>query len=284
MVRVISIHSANHPLFLITDVEQRAVLNYASLKGNSNKYYIIEFHQGGGDYPFRIYTEYGRIGRNPRKEGRFFNSRLSAKEEFNHILSSKRAKGYEHILIDDDHFFIPTVTQFQIKTSSMYSLKGNEKMVGIIEEKQQEETRTSYSPLEPLGKLSDTQIARGFQILDKIEEKLHSGSNDFDNLSNQFYSIIPTFFGNKVDYHQFIINNFSKLVEKRNLLEGLNLATEAENSFEYTYTSTQRHHNTLHYRTKEYKRLIDNAHDTKHHHLDDHQELLQTMIHRYFNE
>lgn len=65
MARAIRINSPESPNFNCARVLERKVLNYASLGENSNKFYIIELQEGTGDYPYRIYTEYGRMGKNP---------------------------------------------------------------------------------------------------------------------------------------------------------------------------------------------------------------------------
>ena len=50
----------------------------------------------------------------------------------------------------------------------------------------------------PLGKLSQSQIDRGFQILKKIEIKINGRSKEgpsLENLSSQYYTHIPHDFG-----------------------------------------------------------------------------------------
>ena len=50
----------------------------------------------------------------------------------------------------------------------------------------------------PLGKLSKTQIARGFEVLEEIEEELKKAkpSNPkLQELSSKFYTVIPHDFG-----------------------------------------------------------------------------------------
>lgn len=50
----------------------------------------------------------------------------------------------------------------------------------------------------PLGKLSKTQIVKGFTVLEKIESVLNNESRgDLTELSSQFYTIIPHAFGRR---------------------------------------------------------------------------------------
>ena len=50
----------------------------------------------------------------------------------------------------------------------------------------------------PLGKLSKTQIAKGFEVLEEIETALKAktkNKNKIDELSSKFYTVIPQDFG-----------------------------------------------------------------------------------------
>lgn len=50
----------------------------------------------------------------------------------------------------------------------------------------------------PLGKLSKTQIAKGFECLEDIENELNKAkpnSTTINNLSSKFYTVIPQDFG-----------------------------------------------------------------------------------------
>ncbi|PLS19175.1 polymerase [Bacillus sp. M6-12] len=294
MAKAISISAVSSPSFLITNVEQRAVLNYASLGENSNKFYIIEFQEGTGAYPFRIYTEYGRMGKAPRQEGRYFSSRWSAREEFEKIISSKRGKGYEHIEVDDGFSFAPSVTKVQTKTRKTDLSKVNDKVLKLIGKLYQEATSYLISSIDtPLGKLSATQVARGLHVLNEIEEKLNKGYRDFDYLSNQFYSIIPVSFGNKVDYRKFLIDDYFKLNEKKDLLGVMSSVVQAQDTLEKTledkYKSLNIQLKALSSRTKEYKRLVDyvtKSQSRSHHFNIDVQEIYQVedMVgHKNFN-
>ncbi len=191
------------PSFSVRQMEQRVVLNYVSIPGNSNKFYIMEFHEGSGEYSFCIYTEYGRLGRMPRKQKRFFQTRLHAKKEFDRILSSKRKKGYEMIVIDEEWeelSLIPLRARYQSN---------------VIHSNAQSPSISNHTPL---GNLSEIQLHRGMQILTEIEEILHQGTHDVIRLSNQFYSVIPVVFGNQID-KSFLLDNSEKVKEKKEQLK-----------------------------------------------------------------
>ena len=94
MTKAFSLHMKDSPSFLVNQVEQRVILHYFRIQANSNKFYIMEFQLGVGEYSYRIYSEYGRVGSPPRKHERCFLTRLEARNEFDRILSAKRKKGY----------------------------------------------------------------------------------------------------------------------------------------------------------------------------------------------
>jgi poly [ADP-ribose] polymerase len=191
------------PSFSVKQVEQRVVLNYVSIPGNSNKYYIMEFLEGSGEYSYCIYTEYGRLGRAPRRQERYFKTRFEAKWEFERILSSKRKKGYEVIIIDEEWGEFPLIP---FKTP--YQGNSNHPISEF----------PFISTHTVLGKLSEIQLNRGIQILTEMEEKLHNGTNEDIRLSNQFYSVIPVVFGNQIQ-REHLLDSLEKVQEKKECLK-----------------------------------------------------------------
>jgi predicted DNA-binding WGR domain protein len=203
MTKVFSLDVKDLPSFSVKQVEQRVVLHYVRIQTNSNKFYIMEFQEGVGDYSYRIYIEYGRMGRSPRRHERFFRSRSKAKEEFDKTLNSKRKKGYELILIEEewDQFsHIPMGGSIQNRTINPYPQS------------------PSLSIHTPLGKLSEMQLHRGIHILTEIEQNIHHGTDDVMDLSNQFYSVIPIAFGSQID-KSFSIDTFEKVQERKEWLD-----------------------------------------------------------------
>jgi poly [ADP-ribose] polymerase len=71
----------------------------------------------------------------------------------------------------------------------------------------------------PLGKLSKTQIAKGFEVLEEIEDVLKSNaankSTKINDLSSKFYTVIPQDFGRTVPP---AINNEELLQKKYDML------------------------------------------------------------------
>lgn len=186
--------------FLVTQVEQCATLHYFRIQSNSHKFYIMEFQLGVGEYSYRIYTKYGRIGSPPRKHARCFLTRLEARHEFDRILSAKRNKGYELIFIEEDW---------------------NEWTLEPLEATSQNKTKSaSHSFQTPLGKLSEIQLHKGIHILTEIEMKILNGTDDVLDLTNQFYSVIPVFFENQIN-KSHLLDTLEKVQAKKDWLHGM---------------------------------------------------------------
>lgn len=198
MTKPFSHDAKDSPSFLVKQVEQRVVLHYVRIQTNSNKFYILEFQEGVGDCSYRIYVEYGRMGSPPRRHERWFQSRFEAKKEFDRILTSKRKKGYELILIEEESDNNPPIP---LEHSNSY-------------ESQPYPQSPTLSIYTPFGKLSEIQIHRGLHILTEIEQHIHQGQHDVMALSNQFYSVIPIAFGSHIDKSSSL-DTMEKVMKKK---------------------------------------------------------------------
>lgn len=236
MSKVISIYARTSPVFSVHEVIERVVLNFVSIRHNSNKFYMIELQKATpkSDYPFRIYTEYGRIGKYPRKEGRYYHDQGAATDEFVHIVSAKRSKGYIEIEEADQVNPSPITFTFPNKLPKTDSNHTNQKFYRPMERFYPATKRSqAFSVSTPLGYVSAKQVEKGLEILQQIEEKLVGETDgDFEDLSNQFYSIIPISLGNKVDYYKYLINDYSKVNEKKAWLKSMNTNLPSRGTFE----------------------------------------------------
>ncbi|MEM9070652.1 MAG: WGR domain-containing protein [Myxococcota bacterium] len=89
------------------EILKKAVLQVTDIKTNRNKYYAIELHQakGASDYPFRVYTHYGRtddLDTNPNagtRESRYHGSQGDAEANYDSIFKQKtsKRKGYKEV-------------------------------------------------------------------------------------------------------------------------------------------------------------------------------------------
>lgn len=236
MSKAISIYAGTSPVFSVHEIISRVVLNFVSLQHNSNKFYIIELQKATAesDYPYRIYTEFGRIGKPPRKEGRYYHYQGVASDDFYHIISSKRSKGYieieEAVRIPPS----PTTYTFSYKSPKIDSDYTNQKLFRAMRKQHQITTRPqALSISTQIGYVSAKQIDKGLEILHQIEEKLaREPDGNFEYLSNHFYAVIPISLGNRVDYHKYLINNRSKINEKKAWLRSLNIDFPSQRGFD----------------------------------------------------
>jgi poly [ADP-ribose] polymerase len=262
--------------FTSTKVLQKDVLNYASLGENSNKYFIMELQEGTGQYPFRIYAENGRMGGTPQKRDRFYNSLYEAESEYRKLKSEKNGKGYVEIKVDDTSASAPTTVTVKQKTKKQDLSQINDKVLRLIGKLYQDATSYLVQAIQtPLGKLSASQVAKGLEILARIEDLLDNGisNHQLDRLTNEFYSVIPVTFGARVDYQKFLINNYNKLNQQKDLLGVMSSVVQVQDSLEKTLEDKYKALNiklkALSERTKEYKSIKEMVVGThsRHHHF-----------------
>lgn len=79
------------------DVIDRASLNFFEPKDNSNKFYIAEVHQSLSGLGFRLYVNYGRVGRAGVENAQKFTTLGETQKEFTKKVTSKVKKGYTQV-------------------------------------------------------------------------------------------------------------------------------------------------------------------------------------------
>ena len=210
MAQAIKLNSGDAPSFIVTQTLEKNLLNYANIEGNSNKYYQIELQKGSGKYPYRIYTEYGRVGRTKVQEGRYYHSRLEAENDFYKIRDQKENKGYVVLtMAEDDTTKIKSKLDLSVINNKVLQLIGKfyHEAMGFV----------TTSVKTPLGQISASQIMKGIDILNQIEDLLGRSSNhEYQYLSDQFYSYIPVIF--EGDRSKMIIDSYKKVLDKREML------------------------------------------------------------------
>ena len=79
----------SYPADGFTDTQKHSILMCNTVDGNANKFYVIELQTDGSK--FRLYTEYGRIGKpNPARELREDLCHSDAEQEYERILKAKK--------------------------------------------------------------------------------------------------------------------------------------------------------------------------------------------------
>ena len=281
--------------FTIINTFRKDVLNFASVGANSNKFYMIELQEGTGDFSHCIHTQYGRMGKTARNEYRYYNSRFQATSEYDKIVRSKESKGYRKVEVDDGNGRSAQISvPGKAKPKDLSSI--SDKVLRLIGKLYTQATNYLISTIDtPLGKLSTNQVKKGVEVLEKIEVMLDQGAKGYslEQLTDEFYSIIPFSFGSKVDYQKFLIDSYDKLNEKKDLLGVMSSVVQVQDSLEKTLDDKYKALNiklkSLSTRTKEYKRIVEKikgTHSSHHNFSVDISEIYQVedMVgHKSFN-
>lgn len=143
-------------------------LNQTNVKGNNNKYYIIQVLQGHGQY--HSWNRWGRVGESGATKFESFSNPEQAIKAFQSKFREKTGNAWETAFTD----FKPRSGKYIIV-----------------------ETEDAAGGSAPMGKLTAAQIAKGQAVLDKIEAALKKKGADLDDLSSQYFSLIPHDFGRK---------------------------------------------------------------------------------------
>jgi len=216
------------------EVIDQVVLNLTNIGGNNNKFYSMELQKSNGDY--RIFTHYGRVGDTGVKEGRYFlksnteqkkgktleeSIRGTAEKEFNRLLKSKQKKGYLKVDMASAEVGSSKAQIKQRHNSVKKSVDLDERIQVLVEQIYEEASKTLSSTIRtPLGALSLLQIDKGNEKLEQIRKAIHY--NDYrlmNNLSSEYYSLIPQRFSHRIDPSEAIINSNDKADRQEELLQ-----------------------------------------------------------------
>ncbi|CAK8994073.1 unnamed protein product [Durusdinium trenchii] len=143
-------------------------LNQTNVKGNNNKYYIIQVLEGGGSY--HAWNRWGRVGESGATKFTSFGSPDQAIKAFKSKFREKTCNAWE-----DADDFKPRKGKYIIVETEDAAGGGSA----------------------PMGKLTAAQIAKGQAVLDKIAAAMKKKGADLDDLSSQYFSLIPHDFGRK---------------------------------------------------------------------------------------
>lgn len=272
------------------NILKKSTLNFLDAVNNSNKFYTIELHELNGKY--RIFTDYGRLGKTSKKEIRETDSLSVAEREFNSILKSKTRKGYKEIelaqsltgsqkaqeLIDaneikaekDDIVESKLHPAIQSFVKQIFDEAGN-KLSYLV--------KGSFSAdgASPLGKLSSNQINKGRSILlsiaDIINSKQKVETKDVIEFTNQYFANIPKVFGHKISADDVAIKTLEQISEEMDILKFYEDALRMggvlfdKNNIDKQYESLKSDIGILDPNSDKYKELVQYVKDSesKHH-------------------
>lgn len=227
-----------------------AKLNQTNIGQNNNKYYFIQLLKAGSNY--YVWNRWGRVGERGQNALKPFNGSLpGAIKEFEKKFKEKSANAWaaranfvpktgKYTLLeidydDDDEEEINSALASVSKATGgpakpakvrPCSLpKATQDLIKVIFDNDMfKETLTSYKidvKKMPLGKISKAGLAKGFEVLEEIEEELKKpkpSNATLSTLSSRFYTLIPHEFGRAVPP---AISDKEHLQNKMDLLEVL---------------------------------------------------------------
>lgn len=195
-------------------------LNQTNIGKNNNKFYIIQLLQDGNR--FACWNRWGRVGETGQSKLNYFKLLEDAKKDFEKKFQDKTKNSwaerdrfvahpgkYTLIEVQAEEETQEAVTKVdggpahtvlqRVKPCSLDA--ATQQLITNIFSKDMFNNSMKLMNLDvkkmPLGKLSKQQIARGFEVLEALEEVLTSSpsSPSLEKLSSQFYTVIPHNFG-----------------------------------------------------------------------------------------
>jgi poly [ADP-ribose] polymerase len=202
-----------------------AVLSRTDLTANNNKFYVLEIHEAAGQY--RLFTNYGRVGADGIKEGRYADQLDDIMAEYDRIIREKTSprKGYvpveiEKATVGSDALRTTTEQAFHEKRG-VKPTQFHPDVAAFIENIYDESKSELVRRIEtPLGSLSKGQIERGADALRSLRFAIVRDHPDMIlSLTNQYYSLIPHRLGRKADVNDLAINTIEKADSEEELLQ-----------------------------------------------------------------
>lgn len=218
--------------------------NQTNITKNSNKFYHAEI-QVAPDGRARIYTVYGRVGAAGSKEYRYYPSESSCLSDYEGLIRKKRDRKKDpYREVDLAITSIGSEGAQQIK-KPMTGVTGTADKTVVSSSLHPEIQRLvsgwfgvtgKYITMTlkcPLGQLTKEQIDKGRVVLDDCKTRINSsgktGNDVYDNLTSQFYSLIPHVLPHRIDPISLRLNSLDKIMAKHDMLDTFLDAKNVEN-------------------------------------------------------
>jgi poly [ADP-ribose] polymerase 2/3/4 len=233
------------------------MLNQTNIGANNNKFYVIQLLEKGGKY--YAWTRWGRVGEDGQnaligpsdfgKALKAFQSKFKDKTknawedrasfkpaagrysliEVDRSADSSKAEEIEEKLkgIDAD------AAKIQAKTSKKYAPcklpTETQKFLDLIFDEDMFKGAMASFDIDvkkmPLGQLSKTQVDKGFEVLEELEEAIEAKkSKKIEEVTSRFYTVIPHAFGRRVPPVIDTLELLTKKYEMLNVLGDIEIA------------------------------------------------------------
>lgn len=222
-----------------------ATLNQTNVGNNNNKFYIIQVLENDSGGNFLVYTRWGRVGsKGGTKISGPYTSAYDATSEFASKFYEKTWNFWSnrkdfvchpkhYTWLEMDYTENGRDSSVQGPSNSVPESQPREtkldapiaKFISLICDinmMRQQMMEIGYNANKlPLGKLSKTTILKGYDVLKNIADVIgQSNRRLLEDLSSQFYTIIPHDFGFK-KMREFVIDTPQKLKRKIEMVEAL---------------------------------------------------------------
>eukprot|EP00581_Thalassiosira_minuscula_P008897 CAMPEP_0183707052 /NCGR_PEP_ID=MMETSP0737-20130205/3729_1 /TAXON_ID=385413 /ORGANISM="Thalassiosira miniscula, Strain CCMP1093" /LENGTH=859 /DNA_ID=CAMNT_0025934623 /DNA_START=219 /DNA_END=2799 /DNA_ORIENTATION=+ len=223
--------------------DYNVMLNQTNLGANNNKFYKIQLIQCGSSY--HLFSKWGRVGEDGKtqEQGPFADIE-KAQKEFAKKFKAKSSNSWESYQEDKNSFVskkgkytVVEMEQDDEAASAMAAASASNKpiakseldpdtkdLVDLIFDEDMFKSAMTDLNLDPkklpLGALSQTQIAKGFAVLERLEDAINNNASDesLGDITSEFYTLIPHAFGRT---RGPVIDNVQKVQEKYDLLNTL---------------------------------------------------------------
>ncbi|KAI3384344.1 hypothetical protein SNEBB_001587 [Seison nebaliae] len=216
------------------------MLNQTNINNNNNKFYIIQLLTDGSSY--YMWNRWGRIGENGQKTSKTFGDKKKAITAFEKKFLDKTKNYWEsrkefepvagkYTLIEIQSKEVPSETRQVLDVAPVTTVTFESSKLLLITQRLIELIFSSNMFTEslkqmninvkkmPLGNLSKSQLAKGYVVLEKLENAMETTSvSKLAEISSEFYTLIPHAFGRT---RPPTINTKEMLQDKYNMLNVL---------------------------------------------------------------
>ncbi|KAK5872381.1 hypothetical protein PBY51_013092 [Eleginops maclovinus] len=236
------------------------MLNQTNIGHNNNKFYVIQVIKRNRKY--YTWNRWGRVGENGQSKLNRFDTPEKAAKDFEKKFKDKTKNNWsdrsnfvshpgKYTLIEvdgeqDAEVKVDTVDGKNVKVKQNVEActldNPTQKLIELIFSNDMFKEAMECMNLDvkkmPLGKLSKSQIAKGFEVLEEIEAAINQKSRNtrLEELSSKFFTTIPHNFGRNIPP---TINDKEVVNQKKEMLMVLadieiaqNLKSETEKSHE----------------------------------------------------
>lgn len=218
-------------------VLDEVTLNWTDLTGKktgatalgSNKFYRAQLTAEGSG--FKVVFTYGRVGQAGQTQTVKTTTLEDAQDQLKKKIESKIAKGYTKVDLRSGVQSAPAAKKV-VHTSSGKFHPQLEDLLGLIYGSTGRAVASGLSASAgatddaPLGNLSDSQLDKGADILEEIEEVLKKGKPkkaDLVDLTNDYLSAIPRQIdharkGKALDLDLILVNSKERIIEQRSFI------------------------------------------------------------------